>query len=257
MEGLLGELLPRATLCLLACARLLPVAWLCPLFGGRLTPAPIRLGIGLALSLLLGVAGVPVAAAATLVTLVPACLREVCLGTALGLVAAAPYEAARFGGQLTDLLRGTSAEAALPGVGTREAATAEVLAQAALVLGLGAGALGWMVRALLRSTLLVPLGAPVTGPASAIAVAAAVGGILATGLALAAPVAGLALVVDAVVGFAARGGSAPALGEVATPARILGGAGVLWLAFGVVADRILAMLAASPDAVLGLVERFR
>jgi type III secretion protein T len=257
LDALPAVLWPRAAFCVLACARLLPVVWLCPLFGGRATPAPVRLGVGLALASFLAAAGVPPPASAGLLALAAGCLREVCLGSAMGLLAAAPFESARLSGQLTDILRGTSAEALLPGVGTREAATAELLAQLALTLALGAGALVWMVRALVRTVGMVPLGAPQPGPGSALMVAAAVGAIVASGLALSAPVAGLSLALDAMVGFAARGGNAPGLVEVAAPARILGGATVLWLTVGVLADRVLAGIAAAPELLTSLVERFR
>ncbi|HXX32696.1 MAG TPA: flagellar biosynthetic protein FliR [Myxococcaceae bacterium] len=248
----LGGLGSEVTLWALAAARLLPVAWLCPLLGGPVAPPPVRLAVGLALAALAG-------ARARLAPLpgpwafAAALLSEACLGIALGLLAAAPVEAARFGGRMTDLLRGTSAEALLPGVGTREAASAELFARLAVVLG--AGAAGWTVRVLVRSVAVVPLGSARPGAASALLVSESVVGILGSGLALAAPVAFLALALDAVLGFAGRGGRASGLLEVAAPARILGGAAVVWLLLGVAADRLLELLAAAPGALAALAER--
>ena len=255
--ALLGELLDalgvEVAAWALACARFVPVVWLCPVLGGQVTPPPVRLGIGMALALLARERGVVQAAGGSgAVELVLALLCEAGLGTALGLLAAAPVEAARFGGRMVDLVRGTSAEALLPGAGIREAASAELLARLALVLGWGAT--GWTVRALLRTVTLLPLGAARPGPAAALSVAAGVVGILGSGLALAAPVAFLALALDAVLGFSARGAQAPGLFEVAAPARILGGGALLWLVLGVAADRVLDLLAHTPDALTALAE---
>jgi type III secretion protein T len=248
---LLDALRPELTPWVLACARFVPVTWLCPLLGGQGAPPPVRLGLAMTLAWLASArAAADGQVALGPLALAPLILREAGLGTALGLLAAAPFEAARFGGRMVDLARGTSAEALLPGVGTREAATAELLAR--LTVALGWGATAWTVRALLRTVVVVPLGRAHPGSEGAVFVAAGVVGILASGLALAAPVAFLALVLDAVLGFAARGAQAPGLFEVAAPARILGGGALLWLVLGVAADRLLDLLASAPGALTTL-----
>lgn len=253
LDGLLDALGAEVAVWALACARFVPVVWLCPLLGGQVTPPPVRLGIGMALALLAREKGAVQAASGWgVLGLVPALLCEAGLGAALGLLAAAPAEAARFGGRMVDLTRGTSAEALLPGAGTREAASAELLVRLALVLGWGAT--GWTVRALLRTVTLLPLGGARPGPAVAGFVAASVVGILGSGLALAAPVAFLALTLDAMLGFSARGAQASGLFEVAAPARILGGGALLWLSLGVAADRVLDLLAGAPGALTALAE---
>jgi len=222
---------------LLAAMRVLPVTLFCPLLGGQLVPALVRLAVAGSLALALrplvgSVGGPPLELGAR-------CAREAGVGLLMGLGAALPFDAARIGGRLVDLVRGTSAEAALPVAGHRESATADVLHQVLLALALAEGALPLAVRALWRSYALLPCGSGLpesTGPA----MAALVGAAIATGLSVAAPVVALSWATDAAVGLALRAAPGVPLGELGTPVRILGGATVLWLSLGVTADRLLA-----------------
>jgi flagellar biosynthesis protein FliR len=227
----------------LASIRVLPVALLCPVLGGPLVPAPVRLAVagalGLALRPLAGI--VPDASLEVL----GRSAREAVVGLLIGMGAALPFDAARIGGRLIDLVRGTSAEAALPGAGHREAATGDLLHQLLVSLALAAGALPVLVRAVARSYALLPLGGGLAD-AGALAIARLVGVALATGLAVAAPIVALSWATDAAVGLVLRAAPGLAATELASPVRILGGATVLWLSLGLVADRLLG-LALSPD----------
>src|SRR5262249_56645370 len=108
------------------------------------------------------------------------CAREAGVGLLMGLGAALPFDAARIGGRLVDLVRGTSAEAALPVAGHRESAAADVLHQLLLALALAGGAVPRMVRALGRSMVLLPPGRSSVGGSAALAMAQAVGVALTT-----------------------------------------------------------------------------
>jgi type III secretion protein T len=101
------ELVPFA----LAIARLAPVTFLCPLLGGAVAPPTVRLGVALALASFLVRATPRTALPDSLSTFVVALGLEALLGVGLGLAAAAPFDAARVGGRLVDLARGSSAEA--------------------------------------------------------------------------------------------------------------------------------------------------
>jgi flagellar biosynthesis protein FliR len=222
---------------LLAAMRVLPVTLFCPLLGGQLVPASVRLAVAGSLALALkpvvgGVSGPSLELGAR-------CAREVGVGLLMGLGAALPFDAARVGGRLVDLVRGTSAEAALPVAGHRESATADVLHQLFLALALAAGALPLAVRALWRSYVLLPCGSGLP-ESSGTAMATLVGVAIATGLSVAAPVIALSWATDAAVGLALRAAPGLPLSEVGTPVRILGGATVLWLSLGAAADRLLA-----------------
>jgi flagellar biosynthetic protein FliR/type III secretion protein T len=247
---LLGVLGPHLAAVALCGARLFPVAFLCPLLGGQATPSPVKLGVVGSLALALHVAGGVVA---------PAGLdswgfaahfgRELAFGVAIGLVAALPFDAARIGGRLVDLFRGTSAEAALPVAGTRESATGDGLYQLLVALAISGGAMPAVVAGLWRSFAAVPLGGFVPGEDVALRVAGWVGGALATGFAVGAPIAAASLAVDLLLGLAARAAPSLSLQEAGAPLRILGGGALLWMGVGVMSDRLLAGVSGS-EAVL-------
>ncbi|MGZ3481806.1 MAG: EscT/YscT/HrcT family type III secretion system export apparatus protein [Myxococcaceae bacterium] len=235
----LGALIEPELLGWLLCTlRILPVVLLCPVLGGQLIPASVRLvlagALGLAVRPLAGpVSGVPVEIWAR-------CAREAGVGLALGLGAALPFDGARIGGRLIDLVRGTSAEAALPVAGHRESATADLMYQLLVCLALAGGVLPATLRALGRSYLLLPPGTAAPGSGGALALAGLVGTALATGLSIAAPVVALSWATDAAVGLALRAAPGLPMNELGTPVRILGGATLLWLSLGVVSHRLLA-----------------
>jgi type III secretion protein T len=237
---------------LLGTLRVLPVVLLCPVLGGQLVPAGVRLAVSGALGLAVHPLVAPVPDVS--VDLWARCAREAGVGMLLGLAAALPFDAARIGGRLVDLVRGTSAEAALPVAGHRESATGDVLHQLLVCLALAAGALPGVLRALGRSYLLLPPGSVASG-AGELALAGLVGSALATGLSIAAPVIALSWATDAAVGLVLRAAPGVPTAELGAPVRILGGAGVLWLSLGAVSDRLLGW-ALSPEgggwrAVLG------
>lgn len=262
MSGAAWAALSPHVLAVALCAvRLAPVALLCPLLGGQALPAGVRLGPVLALALFAHLAGGVHAPAgleaAGAWALGAAALREAGFGVALGMCAALPFDAARVGGRLADLFRGASAEAALPQVGARETATGDLLYQLLVALA-ASGPLGpQLVGALLRTFVVVPLGAPHASEGVAAQAGAWAAGALAAGLALGAPLAAASLLADALVGLAGRAAPQLPLGEAAAPLRLLGGGVVLWLGVGALAGRLLVELARAEGAVLDLAEAAR
>jgi flagellar biosynthesis protein FliR len=242
---------PHLAALLLIAARLAPVAFLCPLLGGAQAPATVKLGTVLALTLFLHFeAGVsPAAPAPPPLAAAGWALKEAALGVALGLLASLPLEVARMGGRFSDLFRGSSAEAALPLSGTREAAAGDALHHLLLALAAAGPLAPLLVGALLRTYRWAPLGAFEPTEGGALTVAAAVGSGFSTALALGAPVAGASLAVDTVLGLASRGAPGLGLQEAASPVKLLGGAAVLWLALGVIAGRLEGLLLATPAAL--------
>ena len=228
----------------LIAARLLPVVFLCPLFGGAAAPPTVRLALVVALGAFLHVAG-GVRAAPELLEggrWIGAWVRELVFGTALGLAAAAPYDAARLGGRFIDLVRGTSAEAALPMAGTRESATGELLGRWLLALAAVTFGFPLTLGALVQT--FVAVGPGVLGDSELWAREATllVGSAMAAGLAIGAPIAAFCLLVDGLLATAGRLGGGASLQEVSAPARILGGAVVLWLGLGLIGGRLLEEL---------------
>ncbi|AKQ64358.1 Flagellar biosynthesis protein FliR [Myxococcus hansupus] len=242
LRAWLESLGPDVVVVALCSARLLPIAFLCPLLGGQATPTTVRLALVLALSLFLRVeAGITLAAPVeSTLALAGLVLRELVYGTSVGLVSALPFDAARMGGRFIDLLRGTSAEASLPMAGSRESAAGEGLYHLVVALVVSGGLWPLVIGAVLRGFGVVGLGAFVPTEAATLHVAVLVGAAMATGLAVGAPIAAAVLTVDCFLGLASRAAPQVNLQEVGAPLKILGGGAVLWLGTGVLCERLLA-----------------
>ena len=200
----------------------------------------MKLGVVLALALFLHGAGGIHAPAGPMTAFDFAGLtaQELVFGTSLGLVAALPFDAARMGGRFIDLFRGSSAEAALPMAGSKEAATGDALYHLLLALGSAGGLLPLMLAALIKSYGLVAPGTFHHSEDVALHLAGLVGAAFATGFAIGAPIAGLTLTIDACLGLASRAAPNMNLQDTGAPLRILGGGAVVWLMVGLVASRL-------------------
>lgn len=240
-DALLARL-PSVSLC---AARLLPVAFLCPVLGGQAVPTTVKLGLVLSLSLSLHVAGGVVApAAVTGWELGALVLKEMVLGVTIGLLAAVPFDAARVAGRFIDLFRGTSAEAALPQAGSRESATGDLLYQLLVALAVTGAVLPMVLEGLWRSYALIPLGMAPASELDALHVVSVVSAAMGTALAVSAPVLGVVLAADCLVALGARAAPQMGLQELATPLKIMGGGAVLWIGVGLIAQRLLELAVA-------------
>jgi flagellar biosynthesis protein FliR len=232
-------------------ARLLPIAFLCPLLGGSSAPTTVKLSLVLALAAFLHFSAavghnldVP-----DVVTFAVLAGKEVTFGVVLGLVSALPFDAARIGGRFIDLFRGSSAEASLPWANTKESATGDVLYQLLVAMAAAGVAMPIVLSAIFKSFALVELGAFVSTESAVMQVATLVGTTFAVGLAIGAPVAGASLAVDCLLGLISRGSPAMNLQDVGAPMRILAGGAVAWLAIGVVMERLLGLVVDSDTAI--------
>lgn len=232
-------------------ARLLPIAFLCPLLGGSATPTTVKLSLVLALASFLHFSA---AIGANLVvddvlTFAMLAGKEITLGVVLGLISALPFDAARIGGRFIDLFRGSSAEATLPWSNSKESATGDVLYQLLIAMAAAGLALPIVLSAIFKSFALVEIGAYVATESAAMQVATLVGTTFAVGLAVGAPVAGASLAVDALLGLISRGSPQMNLQDTGAPMRILAGGAVAWLAIGVVMERLIAGVVDSELAI--------
>ena len=255
VQRAIEALSPHLAAMALISLRLLPVALLCPLFGGASAPMHLKLGLVLALASFLHFsAGVSAPVVSTALELAALAVREVVFGLTLGVIASLPFDAARIGGRFIDLFRGSSAEAALPLSGTKEAATGDAFFHLLLALCASGVIMPLWVSSLLRSFGWVKLGAIAPSHSVTMQVVKLVGVAFATGLAIGAPIAGLCLAVDGLVGLVSR--AAPSLNpqELGSPLRILGGGAVVWLLVGMIAERALAFAADLPDTLRPLLE---
>lgn len=207
LQALFGEAGRRAVPVALVVARLGPVLYLAPSFGGRLVPAPIRLGLALGLGVLVaGGGGIPVPAAGP--ALVAGFLREAALGLALGLAASIPFEAARAGGHVVDVVRGAAlTEALVPTGGQMASPVGELLYLALLVTVTAAGGNRLLLGALGESFRVLPPGAAWASGASASLgghLVSLTAGLVACAVALAAPALVAAVLTDLALGVVGR-----------------------------------------------------
>ncbi len=98
---------------------------------------------------------------------------------------------------------------------------------------------GQLARSRMFSAAVVTLGGFAATEVMALQVAGWVGGAMATGLAVGAPIAAASLAVDLLLGMAARAAPSLNLSESGAPLRILGGGALLWMGVGVLSDRLL------------------
>jgi len=259
LRAQLDLLRPDIAAVALCSARLLPIALLCPLLGGQAAPTTVKLAVVLSLALFLHqAAGVRLLAPVeSPVMLAGLALKELAYGTSIGLIAALPFDAARMGGRFIDLFRGTSAEASLPVAGSRESAVGDGLYQLLVGLVVTGALFPLVLSGLLRGFGVVRLGAFVPSEAAAFHVVALAGGAMATGLAVGAPVAAAVLTVDCLVGLASRAAPQMNLQELGAPLRILGGGALVWLAVGVLCERLLVGVAHLDEALVLLGEAAR
>lgn len=238
----------------LVAARIAPVSFLCPIFGGQAAPNTVRVSLCLGLALHAHFAGdvrLAPGLEADGFAVLGAFARELLCGVVIGFVAALPFDAARMGGRFLDTFRGANAEASLPATGSREAATGDLLYQLLCALVFAGPIYRLVATAALGSFRAVPLGLP--GPVDdgalvEFAVVRATSA-LAAGLAIGAPAAAVALLVDSALGIAAR--AAPSLNLVAlgTPVKLLLGASAILFALGTISNRLLGEVAATAGAV--------
>jgi flagellar biosynthetic protein FliR len=214
----------------LAFARLGAAVMILPGLGEEEVPANIRIGLGLALVLVLlpvVAPGMPEApdSAAEAVRLV---LLEVLVGLWLGGLARLIVMAMAVAGQMIALLLGLAQamvpDPALGGLGT---APGRLLSLAAVVVVLSSGLYAIPLRALVESYALLPVGDPFPAGPGAEAFAAAAAESLALSLRLSAPFVVAAIIINVALGLLARIAPQVQVYFVAIPGQVLLGLALL------------------------------
>jgi flagellar biosynthetic protein FliR len=239
-------LLPASNLVTLAlavslgAARATPVVWLVAPLGGPRLPGTVRAGFALLLAALaapiLVSAGAASFAEASAVRLTLLFAREVLVGLCLGLVAAAAFRAAEIAGRLADTLRGANiAEVLVPTADERSSPLGALYVLLATVVFLQIGGVPRLVDALLRSYQALPigggLGAGSVRQAAGMVVLASVK-LIASGLALAAPVIVALWLTDLALGLIARAAPQVPVYFVGLPLKGLLAIGVVLVGLG-------------------------
>jgi type III secretion protein T len=245
---------PHLASAVLYALRLLPVALLSPFLGGPLVPGIVRVSLaaGLGVALHLAAGGMP-AAFGSIVDLAAAAARELGLGTALGLLAALPLEAARAGGRLADTLRGaTLAELHVAPIRQRETAVGDLFVQWAVVLAAWVGADRLVLGSVLETFVAFPAGrSPAAGALLDVSLRGA-GELVSAALCLGAPAAAGVLAADLALALAARADPRLGIPGAAQPARAALGLLAVALPASALGGKLVALAALSAGLVRGL-----
>jgi flagellar biosynthetic protein FliR len=236
-SGLLGIVVATA----LGGARVLPVIWLVAPLGGPRLPGTVRVGFALLLALvaspaLVAAAGADALAALSVVHFTLLLGREIIVGLCLGLVASAAFRAAEVAGRLGDTLRGANvAEILVPTAEERASPLGVLYLLLATIVFLQIGGVPRLVEALLSSYQALPVGGGLGELATrhvALVVAAASAKLIASGLALAAPVVVALWLTDLALGLVARAAPSVPVYFLGLPLKGLLAIGVVLLGLG-------------------------
>ena len=242
-SGLLGLVVAAA----LGGARILPVLWLVAPLGGPRLPATVRVGFALLLALVAAPALVATAGTAGLddVSVLRFMLllaREIVVGLCLGLVASAAFRAAEVAGRLGDSLRGANvAEILVPTAEERASPLGVLYLLLATIVFFQIGGVPRLVDALLSSYRTLPIGGGLGEPAArhaALVVVAASAKLIASGLALAAPVVVAIWLTDLALGLIARAAPSVPVYFLGLPLKGLLAIGVVLMGLGLLQNAL-------------------
>ena len=217
--------------------RTLPIAILIPAFGGQNVPQQARMGIGLALAVLVLpqiMPGVPTDAGLSFWIFLMA--REAAVGFTVGYVGSSIFRAAESAGRMVDTLRGANmAEVISPVTEGRASPLGDIFLLLTTVIFLEIGGIGFVANALARSYQAVPLLAPTTpasfGAAARLAIISSAQLLEAT-LSLAAPAVVALLLADFILGAIARMASQIPVYFLGMPLKGLAGVGIVLVGIG-------------------------
>ena len=225
----------------LGAARATPVVWMVAPLGGPRLDAPARVGLaallaGLAAPILAASAGAAALADAPAPRLALLLGREVLVGTCLGFVASAAFRAAEMAGRLADTLRGANvAEILVPTADERSSPLGALYVLLATVVFLQIGGVPRLCGALLESYQAVPIGGgldAIGARRAALVVLAASARLIASGVALAAPVIVALWLADLALGLIARAAPQVPVYFVGLPLKGLLAIGMVLLGLG-------------------------
>lgn len=241
-------------------ARVLPVTFVAPFFGGPLVPAPVKIGVALAIATVLYPsvrAGLGGPLAAESLVYVALLVKELLVGFALAFVASLVFRAAEMAGQLVDVLRGANLSTALvPELGERTSVFADLWVQTLVVLFFALGGHQLFLVAFADSYAALPLAA-IPAPQGGLwpSVAWIVGltaDLFRISFALAAPALVALLLADVVLGLAARVAPQIPVFFLGMPVKAVLGIGMVFLSVQV----LLIALRGGLGGLLGDLARF-
>jgi flagellar biosynthetic protein FliR len=226
----------------LGAARATPIVWMVAPLGGPRLPAPARVGLALLLAalaspILVASAGAAALGQASAPALALLFGREVLVGLSLGFVASAAFRAAEIAGRLSDTLRGANiAEILVPTAEERSSPLGVLYLLLATVVFLQIGGVPRLCQALLDSYRVLPVGGGLDAGSArqaAAIVTAASARLIASGVALAAPVIVALWLTDLALGLVARAAPQVPVYFIGLPLKGLMAIGLVLLSLGV------------------------
>jgi flagellar biosynthesis protein FliR len=223
----------------LGAARATPIVWMVSPLGGPRLPAPVRAGLALLLAalaspILVGSTGAVAQASAPALALL--FVREVLVGLCLGFVAGAAFRAAEIAGRLSDSLRGANiAEILVPTAEERSSPLGVLYLLLATVVFLQIGGVPRLCDALFDSYRALPVGGGLDAGSArqaAAIVTAASARLIASGVALAAPVIVALWLTDLALGLVARAAPQVPVYFIGLPLKGLLAVGLVLLSLG-------------------------
>ncbi len=236
----------------LGAARATPIVWMVAPLGGPRLPTPVRAGLALLLAALaspalVASAGAAALAEASVVTLALALGREVLVGLCLGFVAAAAFRAAEIAGRLGDTLRGANiAEILVPTAEERSSPLGVLYLLLTTIIFLQIGGVPRLCDALLDSYRVLPVGGGLDAGAAhraAAVVTVASARLIASGVALAAPVIVALWLTDLALGLVARAAPQVPVYFIGLPLKGLLAIGLVLLCLGTLQAALVGDLA--------------
>ena len=226
----------------LGAARATPIVWMVAPLGGPRLPAPARVGLALLLAalaspILIASAGTAALAQASPPALALLFAREVLVGLCLGFVADAAFRAAEVAGRLSDTLRGANvAEILVPTAEERSSPLGVLYLLLATIIFLQIGGVPRLCEALLDSYRVLPVGGGLDAGSArqaASIVTAASARLIASGVALAAPVIVALWLTDLALGLVARAAPQVPVYFIGLPLKGLMAIGLVLISLGV------------------------
>lgn len=257
-----SQALPLGSLLL---ARILPVTFVAPFFGGATVPAPVKMAVGLAIAVVLfpsvraqSAGAVPEGSLWFLALFA----KELAIGFAIAFVASLVFRAAEMAGQAVDTLRGANlATALVPQSGERVSVFADLWMQTLVVLFFAVGGHHFFLVAFADSYAAIPIGAFPTpavglGPAAEWIVRLT-GDLFRVAFALAAPALVALLLTDLLLGLASRVAPNIQMFFLGMPLKALLGIVMVLLSAHVLIAVLQGNLGESLDAVRRLIDLFK
>ena len=247
-QGIRPGLTQALTLGALVIARLGPMVQMVPFLGGQKIPQQVKMGITLALAVIVVPAIWSPDVVATLPThalpVAALIVKELAIGITLGFIASLTFESARMAGQLVDTARGqTQVTAFVPQLAARASASGDILYQFTVVIFIAVGGHRLMLATLVESFASVPAHQfPALGDTTyelAIYIARLSADAITLGVLLALPVIAAILLADLTLALMNKAAPQMNVFFLGMPAKALLGLAVLLLSLDIIVGRLI------------------